>query len=174
MSEPVVVYTDGRVHAARRPWGGHWERPVAISPPRSHASGPTLAVDSSGTSTVAWLLPSNRIEAVRARIHGSWTRPTEVAPASELLVDWLMIAANGPGDLMLAWSTQTPANTNGPGNAVHVAIRGHQGPWGEPETVSKTYGWRPQVALARNSDGLVVWTKLARGGPRVQARFRSG
>jgi hypothetical protein len=62
------------VHAARRPSGGAWGRPVRLSEPGSYAGGAQVAVDGQGNATAVWNASdgtSYRVQAARRPAGGS-------------------------------------------------------------------------------------------------------
>jgi hypothetical protein len=160
----VFVNPDGIV-AVRRPVAGPWRSPVPVSRPRA-TGAPVVALDSSGTATIAWASPGPRqVLAARYPARGPLPGPVEVA--SFVVGDsfaHVVIAANGPGDVILGWNSWSPAS----GERVYAAFQRETGRWGSVKRLTRRNQWTPQVAIARNGDAQVLWTT----GESVQARLR--
>ena len=167
----ILVYVEGgdRIMAVVRPVARHWGRPVLVSRRNGGGDGPVVALDNAGAATVAWRAQSELSQgslAVRRSGGGSWTTPERIDPSypNESFVT-LTIAANGPGDVILAWSRWSADI----GERAYAVFRPQAGRWGAPKLLTGRNRWAPVTSLARNGDAVAMWT--ASGS--VQARYRT-
>lgn len=167
----VLVYVRGKdqIMTVRRAATGAWGRPQQVSRKGSSGRGPVVAMDSSGTATVAWEAGVGqgwRIVSTRCPVRGSCTRPVQVDPfyPGESFVG-LTMAANGGGDVLLGWN-RCSADA---GERILAAFRPRGGHWGAPKHLSRSERGAPEVGIARSGDAVVLWTYFG----TVKARFRT-
>ena len=152
-----------RVQAVRRPAGGPWGHPVAVTP-ADWSSAPQVGVDAGGTTVVAWgRQPFGHPQKLLAREHRpgtGWTSPDTVASqgyAPELAVD-------RAGEAVLAYSTDDAA--------VAAAVKPAGGTWESPQRLSPAGVEVGDFALATNGAGASV-VALGRSGGRVDVVDRA-
>jgi hypothetical protein len=166
----VVVFAQRRVMAVRRPVAGPWGALEPVSRQQGD-DGPVVALDNSGTATVAWRSElewggTYRILAARNAAGGSWTHPVEIDPFDSLeSFVVLAIATNGPGDIILGWVRWTASA----GTSVRAAFRPANGRWRSPKLLARRNWTTPAVGIGRNGDAVTLWTTPE----AVRARVRS-
>jgi hypothetical protein len=177
----IAVWTrsDGsnfRIQSANRTPAGAWTTtPQTISDPGVSASGPALAIDSSGNALAVWTQSDGsnlRITAAFKPAGGAFGAPTFVSDAGQdaTAPD---VSMDNSGNALVGWQ-----RTDGTKLRVETAIRsaGAGGGFGGVSTHSDPGqdGFEPRVAAGPDVDanGVVVWTRSDGTNLRVQSARR--
>src|SRR4051812_108272 len=176
----VAVWTrsDGtnfRIQSASRTANGAWSAPQTISDPGMSASGPALAVDSSGNAVVAYTQSDGtnlRINAAYRPSGGNFGTPVLVSdPGFDASAP--DVSMDGSGKALVVWQ-----RTDGTKLRVQASIRsaGVGGTFDSPTTLSLAGqdAFEPRAAAGPNVDanGAVVWTRSDGTNLRVQSSRR--
>ena len=157
---------------ARRPRGGSWSAPVALSEPRS--LDPHVVVDGEGNATAMWTRfdgNNQRVESAERPVGGAWSAPVDVsAPGQDSL--WSQVAVDGQGNAVAAWIGRDAV-----GQVVLTADRPVGGEWSAPVTLSEAgrTALDPELAVGAQGNAVVAWRLLPSGSDvrdRVQAADR--
>jgi microcompartment protein CcmK/EutM len=161
------------IEAASMTAGGTWEAPVQISPAGRQAGQPTVAFDSEGNATAAWVVRPNGSTAVLQTATkpagGSWSAPESLTGAAlGQYVEGPRLAI-GPGDdAILAFERK-----NGP-KAIETVARAAGGAWEAPIAISApaagVVDTEPAVGVDSEGAGIVAWSALnAAGSAQIEA-----
>jgi hypothetical protein len=167
--------TNFRIQAAERTPTGNWSVPQTVSDPGISASGPAIAVDSSGNALAVWTQANGelRITASYRPAGGSFGAPVFVSAtgADATAPD---VSMDNAGNALVGWQ-----RTDGTNLRVQTAIRspGAGGFFGPTSTLSGPGqdGFEPQVAAGPDVDvnGVAVWTRSDGTNLRVQSARRT-
>jgi hypothetical protein len=140
---------------------GVWTEPFNISNNSSQSRSPSLAVDSQGTTYVAWhdfgpgkfsIFYSQRPKG------GTWSDPYNVTSNREASTN-PALAVDNQGTLHLVWQEDTLEDTDVYYTDIYYASRNQDGTWSEPVNISKTHGdsYGASIAVDSQDDVHVVW-----------------
>jgi hypothetical protein len=167
--------TNFRIQSATRTPTGSWSVPQTISDPGQGASGPQIALDSSGNAVAVWTRSDGtnlRIQAAYKPAGGSFQAAVTVS-ASGFDASAPTVSLDNSGQALVAWQ-----RTDGTNLRVQAAIRspGMGGLFGAISTLSASGqdAFEPKVAAGPNVDanGVVVWTRSDGTNLRVQSSRR--
>jgi hypothetical protein len=168
--------TNFRIQSANRTPSGAWTTtPQTISDPGVSASGPALAIDSSGNALAVWTQSDGsnlRITAAFKPAGSAFGVPTFVSAAGQD-ASAPDVSMDSSGDALVGWQ-----RTDGTNLRVQAAIRspGAGGTFGQISTLSDPGqdGFEPKVAAGPNVDvnGVAVWTRSDGVNLRVQSARR--
>ena len=167
------------VVAARRPSGGRWSPPVAISAGDDKPSLPTVAVDPTGNAVAVWKvwradLAAERIRVASSRAGGGWSEPVSLADDGGFIASGAQVAIDADGRATVVWSQVVEY---GGGYVVRAASRAPDGAWSEPADLSdrdRDAAGDPQVAVGADGAATAVWLSHLPGDARwvVQSASR--
>jgi hypothetical protein len=145
----------GFIQAAFRPADGTWSAPVLISP-GNVAFRPHVIMDPGGNAVVTWFGYDSVQSAVRLASDGAWQQPVEVA-AIGLEAGGPVLAVDGLGDVVTAWSSTTGSGSN---HVVQAATLPVGGTWQTPVEISEagSDAGSPDVALDPAGAAVVTWS----------------
>jgi hypothetical protein len=176
----IAVWTrsDGtnlRIQSSNRTPNGDWQAAQDVSPAGVSASGPEIAVDSSGNALVVW----TQSDGTNGRINSAF-RPAGGAFAAPVFVSASGADATAPdvsidnsGNALVVWQ-----RTDGTNLRVQAAIRspGAGGGYGSITTLSDPGqdAFDPKAAAGPSVDanGVVVWTRSDGSNLRVESARR--
>lgn len=159
------------VFAARRPAGGSWSSPVAIS--ADSAAQPQVAFDGAGNATAMWEREEDGVIEVQQAVRpagGSWSEPETITESSDGELD-LTLAMNDDGDAVAGFAH--------PGWAIEgsteAMYRPAGGDWEDPVTLSAAgqASGGPRVALDAQGNAVAAWTQLENGSSRAPVSERT-
>ena len=139
-----------------------WTKPFNISNNPSHSRSPSLAVDSQGTTHVAWhdYAPGNfDIFYSQKPKGGTWSEPYNVTNNQEPSSN-PALAVDSQGTVHLAWQQDTlKENTDLYYTDIYYAFRNRDGTWSEAVNVSHNDGdsFYPSIAVDSQDNIHIVW-----------------
>jgi hypothetical protein len=176
----IAVWTrsDGtifRVQSATRSPSGPWSVPQTISDANAAASGPAIAIDSSGNALAVWTQSDGTNLRIRADFKpaaGNFGTDVAVSAAGQD-ASAPDVSFDSAGNALVVWERSDGANER-----VQAAIRspGSGGTFGAVTTLSAAgqNGFDPKAAAgpAVDANGTVVWTRSDGTNLRVQSARR--
>ncbi|HEX6663061.1 MAG TPA: hypothetical protein VF025_05260 [Gaiellaceae bacterium] len=150
---------------ARRPSGGHWSTPEALS----GGVAAQLAVDPRGDALVVWTGVdgmSQRIRAVFRPAGGTWGSPRDVSPAGET-ASVPRVALDARGNALVVW----PAFV-GTSYSIRSTTRSAAGRWGHVLTLARNGSGDVDLTMNARGQALIAWT--AAGAVNVSSRSPAG
>jgi hypothetical protein len=174
----VWTHSDGsiyRVQSANRSPSGPWSATQTISDAGAAASGPAIAVDSSGNALAVWTQSDGTNLRIRAAFKPAGSSFQADVPVSASGQDASApdVSFDNSGSALVVWE-----RSDGTNERVQAAIRtpGPSGTFGAVSTLSAAgqNGFEPKGAAGPNvdSNGVVVWTRSDGTNLRVQTSRR--
>jgi hypothetical protein len=165
-----------QIYAASRPAGGQFGAPVPVSPEGQESSAPSVALDSHGDATVAWLhndATNQVVQVATASLGGAFSSPVGVSGDGHDASN-VRVTTDPQDDAVVSWT-----RASGGGNDLEVAIRQAGGSFGAPnaqgdgEIVGGAQaGAAQRVVMDAAGDALAVWKGPA--GEVLDARLAAG
>lgn len=158
-----IQVTDGsskpQVYAARRPVGGVWSAPVALSGAGRTAYEARLAVNPRGDAVAVWSTGSegsyDRVESAHMPAGGIWSRPVTLSDPLEDS-NHARAAIDATGNAVAVW---TRYDADGGGlEWVQTASRPVDGLWSSVVTLSDQPALDPHVVFDGQGSALAIWT----------------
>jgi hypothetical protein len=150
-----------------------WTSPVQLSAAGQHAWTPDVAYSPNGSAVIAWGRYNGAqyvAQAVIRNSNGTLGPVQTIATASSQVLDGPRVGIDAQGNALLAWSRWD-------GNDFRVQARtlSAAGVLGLPATLSDPGqdASAPELAVNRNGDGVITWTRNAGDHYRVEARTMS-
>jgi hypothetical protein len=176
----IAVWTrsDGtifRVQSANRTPSGAWSTAQTISDANAAASGPDIAIDSSGNAISAWTQSDGTNLRIRAAFKPAGSNFQTDVPVSAAGQDASApdVSFDNAGNALVTWQRSDGTNLR-----VQAAIRtpGPSGTFGAVSTLSPSGqdAFEPRAAAGPSvdSNGVVVWTRSDGTNLRVQSSRR--
>jgi hypothetical protein len=143
------------VHAAFRPAGAGWHKPVTLS--RVAAWQLQTGLDQAGTATVSWRTSSG-LQASFRRAGGTWGAPLAVPVYPSTRGETYRLATAPRGQTILVWTQfDAPVGMSCCTSSVWASIRSAQGLWQAPITMGT--GASPNIAYGPHGSALVIWVQ---------------
>jgi hypothetical protein len=167
--------TNFRIQSSSRSPNGSWQTPQTVSDPLISASGPSVAVDPSGNSVLAWTQSDGtnlRIYSAYRPSGGAFGAPGPVSTAGQD-ASAPVVSMDNSGNALVGWQRSDGSNLR-----VQTSIRtpGMGGTFSTPVTLSDPGqdAFEPKVAAGPSVDanGVAVWTRSDGTNLRVQSARR--
>jgi hypothetical protein len=153
------------ITTARKPTGGKWQTPEAISAPGKNANEPRVAVNARGDAVAVWERPDlGGFEVVEAASNpasgGKWGKPVALTnPAVVVEPANQQVAIDGQGDAVVTWSWIDAAKHD----IVEAAVgKATTSLWQTPTVLSgpgSVVEETPQVGVNEQGDAVIVWER---------------
>lgn len=169
--------TNFRIQSANRTPNGPWSAAQTVSPAGMSASGPALAVDSSGDVVAAWSQNDGTNLRINAAFQSpgpgqSFGAPTVVSDPGHDASN-VSVSMDNSGNALTAWERSDGTNLR-----VQTATRspGSSGSFGAITTLSDPgfdgFNARAAAGPSVDANGVIVWTRSDGTNLRVQAARR--
>jgi hypothetical protein len=159
--------------AAQGALGAGWTTPEGLSVAGGNATGPQVAVDSSGVVTAVWYRSNGSNDIIQASRFsgGSWQSPVDLS-ASGQNASGPQLAVDSSGVVTAVWYRYDGSN-----NPIIQASRFSGGSWSSPVNLSASgqNAYAPQVAVDSSGVVTAVWFRSNGSNTLIQAsRFSGG
>jgi len=149
------------IQASTKPFGGSWQvTPDNLSQPSQSVEGPSIAVDSSGNATVAWVWydgTNNIVQASTKPFGGSWQVAPDNLSQPGRDAEGSRIAVDSSGNATVVWDRYDGTN-----NIVQASTKLYGGSWqATPDNLSQPGQDADGSSVAVDSSGnaTAVWVR---------------